>query len=106
MSAELSVEVAAVQRHAAGVDDVADAVRLAASAVHDVTMDSQAYGQLCQFLPGLLSPLFGLAQGAMNRSAGSLGQTAAKLRTTAEQMVGTDTAAAGRIKRSLPELPL
>jgi excreted virulence factor EspC (type VII ESX diderm) len=106
MSGELSVEAAAVHRHAAGVDEVADAVRLAASAVHDVTMDSQAYGQLCQFLPGLLTPLFGLARAAMTRSAGSLGETATKLRTTAEQMRDTDTAAARRVNRSMPELPL
>jgi hypothetical protein len=98
-----------VYRHAGTVDAVADSVRLARSAVHEVTMDSQAYGQLCQFLPGLLSPLFGLAAAALNRSAGSLQVTAAKLRSTAGELSGTDAAAAGRIEsagRALPELPL
>ncbi|AGL15610.1 hypothetical protein [Actinoplanes sp. N902-109] len=95
-------------RHAATVDGVSDAVRQARSAVHEVAMDSQAYGQLCQFLPGLLSPLFALATSALDRSASALGGTAAALRSTAADMTGTDNAAAQRITGAAPplELPL
>jgi hypothetical protein len=106
VSGELGFDAAEVYRHAAGIDTTADAVRMARSAVHDVAMDAQAYGQLCQFLPGLLTPLFALASTALARSAGALDETAAKLRDTAGEMRAADTSAARRIARSLPELPL
>ena len=95
-------------RHAATVDSVADAVREARGAVHEISMDAQAYGQLCQFLPGLLTPLFGLATTALDRAAGALGDTAAGLRTTAGQVGATDAASAQRVRATgtLPELPL
>lgn len=109
MSGELQFSAPAVYRHAGTVDSVADAVRLATGAVHEVAMNSQAYGQLCQFLPGLLNPLFDLASQAMNRAAGSLDETAASLRTTAGEMTAADEASADRVTtagRPLPELPL
>jgi excreted virulence factor EspC (type VII ESX diderm) len=77
-----------VRHHAGTVDAVADAVSMARSAVHEVTMDTQAYGQLCQFLPALLSPVFGLALDALHESMGSLQDTADKLRMAA---AGTET---------------
>jgi hypothetical protein len=79
-----------VQRHAGTVDAVADAVSTARSAVHEVTMDIQAYGQLCQFLPALLSPVFGLALDALHESIGSLQDTADKLRIAASGTEVTD----------------
>lgn len=82
--------IALVQRHAGTVDAVADAVSTARSAVHEVTMDTQAYGQLCQFLPALLSPVFGLALDALHESIGSLQDTADKLRTAASNTETTD----------------
>jgi hypothetical protein len=94
-----------VRRHAATVDSVAEAVREARGAVHEVTMDQQAYGQLCQFLPGLLAPLFGLAVTALDKAAGALDGTAGDLRATAGQMEATDAASAGRV-RAAGELPL
>lgn len=84
--------IALVQRHAATVDAVADAVSTARSAVHEVTMDTQAYGQLCQFLPALLSPVFGLALDALHESIGSLQDTADKLRMASSNTETTDTA--------------
>jgi hypothetical protein len=64
--------IALVQQHAGTVDRVSDAVQLARSAVHEVTMDTQAYGQLCQFLPALLSPVFALAVDALYTTVDSL----------------------------------
>lgn len=83
-----------VLRHAAAVDEAADRMTQARSAVDEVTMDSQAYGQLCQFLPAFLTPLFVTAAGAMNDAVDALGETALKLRATAMAMEGTDVRSA------------
>ena len=80
-----------VQRHAGTVDAVADAVTTARSAVHEVTMDTQAYGQLCQFLPAILSPVFGMALDALHGSISALEETADKLRAAASSTASTDS---------------
>ena len=80
-----------VQRHAGTVDNVADAVTTARSAVHEVAMDTQAYGLLCQFLPAILSPVFGLALDALHESIGALEETADKLRAAASSTASTDS---------------
>ena len=100
---------AEIRRHAGSVDEIADAVQTARGAVREVTMDTQAYGQLCQFLPAILSPIFSLAAGALNDAEGSLRETADKLRSTVTETTGTDESAGRRIRASgapLPELPL
>jgi hypothetical protein len=88
---------AEIRRHAGSVDEIADAVRTARGAVREVTMDTQAYGQLCQFLPALLSPVFGLALDALHESIGSLQDTADKLRMASSNTETTDTARATAI---------
>ncbi|MET0418749.1 MAG: type VII secretion target [Actinoplanes sp.] len=100
---------AEIRRHAGSVDGIADALRTARDAVHEITMDTQAYGQLCQFLPGILSPIFSLATGALNDAEGSLRETADRLRSTVRETTATDESAARRVHGSgapLPELPL
>jgi hypothetical protein len=94
-----------VQQHAATVDGIADAVRSARSAVHEVTMDTQAYGVFCQFLPTILSPIFALAIGAFDDAEDSLRETATNLRAVVGSTTATDESAAHRL-RQLPELPL
>jgi hypothetical protein len=71
-------------------------------------MDSQAYGQLCQFLPGLLSPVFGSAVEVMNNAVDALEETALKLRATTADMEAADVGSAGRLDSSGPgpALPL
>jgi hypothetical protein len=106
---ELRFPTAAIHEHAATVGGIADAVAQARSAVHEVTMDTRAYGQLCQFLPGLLSPVFGLAIGALDDAGESLRETAINLRAVADRTTATDDRAAATVRaagRSLPELPL
>ena len=96
-------------QHAGAVSGVSDDMAQARGAVGQVTMDSQAYGQLCQFLPTLLSPLFGSATEVMNDAVESLGETALKLRTTASAMTTTDAGSAGNLKAAgtpTIELPL
>ena len=88
-----------VERHAGSVERVSDAMELARSAVHDVTMDSGAYGQLCQFLPSILSPVFGLGVDALYQAVDVLHETAANLRDTAATMSATDAASGERITR-------
>ena len=100
---------AAVRQHAGSVDGIADDVDQARGAVGQVSMDTQAYGILCQFLPGLLSPLFALAESAMQGSAEALRETAANLRSVADRTESTDRAGAARIKSAGQpsiELPL
>ncbi|GII22659.1 type VII secretion target [Planosporangium mesophilum] len=86
-----------VQHHAGVVEQVSEAVETARSAVREVTMDTQAYGVLCQFLPALLTPVFDLGVDALHSSVDALRETAAKLRTAAENTVGTDVSSAQRI---------
>ncbi|GAA2649801.1 hypothetical protein GCM10010436_76640 [Paractinoplanes durhamensis] len=72
-------------------------------------MDSAAYGQLCQFLPGLLSPVFTGAAEVMADAVEALSETALKLRATAGGMDAADLGSAGRVTDaggSGPVLPL
>ena len=94
MSAGVEFPAGSVLRHAAEVNAAADHLTEARSAARQVTMDSQAYGQLCQFLPPLLSPLFDSAVAVMNEAVDALGETALKLRATAALMQAADAGSA------------
>ena len=94
-----------VLRHADRVEQAADALAAARSAVHEVTMDDDAYGILCRFLPAILGPVFERGADALHSSADALHDTAAKLRRTAGGMVGTDQVSESRIVKAI-ELPL
>lgn len=98
MSAGVQFPADAVLQHAGAVSGVSDEMAQARAAVGQVVMDSQAYGQLCQFLPTLLSPLFGDATEVMNDAVEALGETALKLRATASTMTATDAGSAGHLK--------
>lgn len=98
----------AVRRHADAVSAAAEQMALARSAVREVSMDHQTYGEICQFLPGLLSPLFGGAVEILNGAVDALTETALKLRTTAETVEATDVDNAHRLTATSrpPEPPL
>lgn len=64
-------------------------------------MDGQAYGQLCQFLPSLLSPIFALAASALAETGESLRETAHKLRTAVTDITDTDASAADGIRHTV-----
>jgi hypothetical protein len=100
MSAGVEFPSSSVLRHAAAVGDASDQMTQARSAVCEVTMDSQAYGQLCQFLPGLLSPLFSIAVDVMNHAVDALAETELKLRATAAAMEAADAGSARRLDRA------
>jgi len=97
VSAGVEFPAEAVLQHADAVSEASDAMVQARAAVGEITMDSQAYGQLCQFLPALLSPVFGSASEVMNDAVDALGETALKLRTTASDMTATDAGGARRL---------
>jgi hypothetical protein len=91
-----------VRRHAATVDAIGADVDQARGAAGEVTMDTQAYGILCQFLPALLMPVFAVAASSLDGSADALHETAADLRATAGQMDATDQGGARRITAAGP----
>jgi hypothetical protein len=86
-----------VLRHADTLSESAAAILQARSAAGEVAMGSQAYGQLCQFLPVLLSPLFASATDVMNDAVDALEETALNLRRTARDMTATDGDSADRL---------
>jgi hypothetical protein len=109
MSSGVQFPADAVLQHAAAVEDASEQVTQARSAVREVTMDNQAYGQLCQFVPALLNPLFGSAAEVLNGAVEALGETVLKLRSTATGMHATDAGTAGQAENAAGpgiELPL
>jgi len=103
---EIQFPADAVRGHAGSVDGIADAVRQGRSAVHEVTMDTQAYGQLCQFLPTLLSPIFALAIGALDDAEDALRETADNLRAVVSSTTATDESAAHGVRAAGKHLEL
>jgi hypothetical protein len=97
VSSNVEFPAEAVLRHSDAVSGASDEMAQARAAVGVVTMGSQAYGQLCQFLPGLLSPLFDSATEVMNDAVEALGETASKLHATASGMTTADADSAGRL---------
>lgn len=97
MSSSIEFPAASVLRHAAAVSEASDQMAQARSAVREVAMDSQAYGQLCQFLPALLSPVFGGAVDVLNQAVDALDESATKLRSTAAAMEAADSDSARRV---------
>jgi hypothetical protein len=109
VSAGVEFPAEAVARHAGEVGQASDEMAQARSAVGQIVMDSAAYGELCQFLPALLSPLFGSATEVMNDAVEALGETSLKLRATSSDMTVTDVDSARRLNAAGPaslDLPL
>ncbi|MEU8232709.1 hypothetical protein AB0C12_24270 [Actinoplanes sp. NPDC048967] len=97
MSADVEFAAEAVLQHADAVSEASDAMAQARAAAGEVVMDSQAYGQLCQFLPALLSPLFGTMTEVMNQAVDAVAESALNLRKTAADMTATDSGNARRM---------
>lgn len=97
MSAGVQFPAESVLSHADAVRAASDGMAQARGAAGEVAMDNRAYGQLCQFLPTLLSPLFAGASGVMNDAIEALEETALKLRATASSMAAADADSAHRL---------
>jgi len=100
MRAGVQFPPAVVRQHAAAVGEFADQMAVARSAVHEVTMDAQAYGHLCQFLPGILAPVFGIAVEVLNDAVDALSETALKLRAAGGSIEAVDIYSARRLSES------
>lgn len=101
----MQMPIDAVRGHAASVDQVGAGMEQARGAVREVSMDTGAYGQLCQFLPTVLTPVFGLATDALDATIDALGVTADNLRATADGAAATDDGAARRVRATSPAAP-
>ncbi|MEV4349513.1 type VII secretion target [Actinoplanes sp. NPDC049596] len=102
MSGEFSVRPADLAAHGGHVEDVAGQVDEAAAAGRAVQADAGAYGRLCAMVPAMLNVLQSVLVDGIGDSAGSLRDTGAKLRATAEHYDSTDQASADAITRSGP----
>lgn len=97
----------AVLRQLHTVDAASAEMTQARAAAGEVTMGSQAYGQLCQFLPAMLSPVFAGATEVLNEAADALTESALNLRRTASDMTATDAGNAQNLNAAAgPPLPL
>jgi len=76
--------------HAGHVEAVADQVTTAAQAGAAVRPGTDAYGKLCVMVPLMLGALQDVLVDGIRSAAGSLDDTGARLRTTAESYRATD----------------
>ncbi|UQU64320.1 ESX-1 secretion-associated protein [Couchioplanes caeruleus] len=97
---EFQVNPASLVEHAGEIDRIGDGISTAADAGHAVQTDAGAYGQLCQFVPGLLNGLQQAMIDGMATAAGSAHETADAVRSVAAAYEGADTAAADRLRNS------
>ena len=100
----IEVAPAALEAHAARVTAVADSVATASRAGEAVRLDAQAYGKLCVMLPVLLDGLQSVLVDGIDAAAGSLHDTAGRLRTAAGGYQASDTRSGdsfARIRRAL-----
>lgn len=97
MADETRLPVAAVRRHAHSVQAAADGMATGRGAAAQVQLGAEAYGQLCAFLPGLISPVADRVVVALADSASALWETAGNLRAVATAAESTDAASARRV---------
>jgi hypothetical protein len=76
--------------HAATVTAIGDRVGVAAQAGRAVRAGADAYGKLCVMVPAMLGALQDVLVDGIDSAAGSLHDTATRLRTTAEDYDATD----------------
>ena len=97
---EFQVSSAALVSHAGGVDAIGDGLTSAAQAGQAVQTDAGAYGRLCQFVPALLNGLQQDLVDGLNTAAGSVHDTADRLRAVAASYDAADGNAADRIRNT------
>ncbi|GAB4050592.1 type VII secretion target [Catellatospora paridis] len=83
-----------LRRHARTLDDLSGHEERVRNAAEHVTLDADAYGQMCQFMPTLFRPLQETIVKAVKQTTTSLSATAAALRHAADEYDLTDKAAA------------
>ncbi|MEV4823444.1 type VII secretion target [Micromonospora sp. NPDC049274] len=94
----MRVEPQALTVHATHLDRIADGVDTARQAGQHVRLGADAYGQLCAFMPSLLDGLQRTLVGGVDAAAGSLRDTAGKLRVGADRYRASDSRASHRLR--------
>ncbi|MFF5291821.1 type VII secretion target [Paractinoplanes globisporus] len=95
---QMQVDSGELVVHAGQVDGIGDQLTTAQQAGSAVRVDSSAYGQLCQFVPALLSILQDRMIEGIAAAASSAHDTANALRSVAADYAGSDSRAAERIR--------
>ncbi|WP_328347192.1 type VII secretion target [Micromonospora sp. NBC_00421] len=85
--------------HAAHLDRCADSLDTARRAGQHVRLDAGAYGQLCAIVPALLDGLQRTLVDSVGTAAGSVRDTAGKLRSGADGYRAADARAARQLDR-------
>lgn len=97
MTEPVRIPFDALRLHARSSDTLSDAMVVAHEAANQVYLDAGAYGQLCQFLPGLFDPVLRSTVEAMRAGAEEAAANAGRLRRAADSAEATDIAAADQI---------
>ena len=85
--------------HASTVSAIGDEVVTAAQAGRVVRPSSEAYGKLCVMVPAMLAGLQDALVDGVSSAAGSLHDTASRLRATAEGYAAADQQSADAFNR-------
>jgi len=97
---DVEVRPQALISHAIHVESVGDRVGLAAEAGASVVAGAEAYGKLCGMVPVMLGAVQQVVVDGIAAAAESLGDTGARLRTTARSYQETDEQR-GRVLRAI-----
>ncbi|HEY6424639.1 MAG TPA: type VII secretion target [Pseudonocardiaceae bacterium] len=90
MSDQYEVLTEALREHAKKIDGFADRLAQAVDAAREMSLPTDAYGQLCQMLPAMLNPLQDIGVTALDSGARRLDTTATNVKDTAEDYARVD----------------
>ncbi|MEU8815377.1 type VII secretion target [Actinoplanes sp. NPDC048796] len=97
---EIQVDSRSLTAHAGAVDGAGAGLTSAADAGRTVQTSTDAYGQLCQFLPAILNTLQTTLVDGISTAAASVHDTANALRSVAAAYDSADHAAAERLRNT------
>ncbi|MEV4758012.1 type VII secretion target [Micromonospora sp. NPDC049559] len=97
MARGVAVPADALVGHAGAVDRIGGEVLRGLDAARQVRLGSDAYGQLCRMLPGMLDPLHDRLDHVLSEARGALDESARSLRTAAVRYEASDADAAVRL---------
>ncbi|SCL44896.1 Excreted virulence factor EspC, type VII ESX diderm [Micromonospora citrea] len=95
----IRVDTDGLTRHAARLDRRADSLDTARQAGQHVRLGAEAYGQLCAIVPVLLDGVAQTLVQGIDTAAGSVRDTADRLRTGADRYRAADTRAEQSLQR-------
>ncbi|MGC4878375.1 type VII secretion target [Micromonospora sp. DT43] len=90
------VDSQALRAHANAVDDTADAADACRRAASSIALGRDAYGRMCQLIPGLLHPIQEATIDGFGETVRALQEAADGLRTVSDRYERGDEHAANR----------